>query len=64
MKRRRVLVFPLLFALLLALAASGCSAAPHASGGVLRIGVREDIPDFDVQEWFVQLVSRLKKSGF
>ncbi len=26
--------------------------------------MREDIPDFDVQEWFVQLVSRLKKSGF
>ena len=42
MKRR----LTLLFALLLALAVSGCSAAPSSSGKVLRIGVREDIPDF------------------
>lgn len=46
MKRRCALLLPLFFALLLALAASGCAAASGNSGRVLRIGVREDIPDF------------------
>ena len=26
--------------------------------------MRENIPDFDVREWYVQLVSRLKQEGF
>lgn len=48
MKRRRAPVLPLLFALLLALTVSGCSAAP-GGGKVLRVGVRSDIPDFGYQ---------------
>lgn len=48
MKRRCAPVLPLLFALLLALAVSGCSAT-RGNGKVLRIGVRGDIPDFGYQ---------------